>query len=105
MVESSSNYKFLFGDRLVDIHLHLLEHLIAAYYGKDKIPHLRVANTQLEKLRHLMRMCTQMKWLAPSQLEFATRELNAIGSLVGGWMRQQVLQPAYSSSNAPADSA
>ena len=83
------NYKFLFGDRIVKIELDLLERLIEAYYSKDKIRNLRLANIEIEKLRQLMAVCVQMKFLSVQQLEFATRELNQIGSLVGGWIRQQ----------------
>ncbi len=83
------NYKFLFGDRIVKIELDLLERLIEAYYSKDKIRNLRLANIEIEKLRQLMAVCVQMKFLSVQQLEFATRELNQIGALVGGWIRQQ----------------
>ena len=34
------NYKFLFGDRLVEIQFDLLENLIEAYYRKEKIANL-----------------------------------------------------------------
>ena len=80
---------FVFGDRLVQIQLELLERLIEAYYGRDKLPALRAANIELEKLRHLLQIATEMRWLALRQLEYATRELNTIGSLIGGWIRQQ----------------
>jgi len=83
------NYKFLFGDRLVEIQLDLLEQLIEAYYKKDKLGHLRTANVQVEKLRHLLQICTELKFMSLEQFEFATRSLNQIGSLVGGWIRQQ----------------
>lgn len=88
------NYKFLLGDRLVGIQLDLLEQLIEAYYGTRKLAHLRQANVEIEKLRHLLRITAEMRWIGLKQLEFATRELNAIGSLVGGWIRQQQGQPA-----------
>ena len=83
------NYKFLFGDRLVELQLDLLENLIEAYYRKEKLGHLREANIQIEKLRHLLRISTEMRFIGLQQLEYATRELNTIGSLVGGWIRQQ----------------
>ena len=83
------NYKFLFGDRLVQIQLDLLENLIEAYYSKDKLAHLRAANLELEKLRHLLQISTEMRFLGLHQLEYATRELNHIGALVGGWICQQ----------------
>ena len=83
------NYKFLIGDRLVEIQLDLLESLIEAYYSKDKLIRLRAANLSLEKLRHLLAIATEMHFISFDQLEYATRSLNQIGSLVGGWIRQQ----------------
>jgi hypothetical protein len=42
------NYKFLFGDRMVQLQLDLLEHLIEAYYQKEKLGRLRAANIDIE---------------------------------------------------------
>ena len=83
------NYKFLFGDRIIHIQLDLMEHLIEAYYQKNKLPNLRAANLEIEKLRHLMQICTKLKFISVDQLEFATRALNDVGGMVGGWIRQQ----------------
>jgi len=83
------NYKFLFGDRMVELQLDLLEHLIEAFYQKDKIAKLRAANVDLEKLRHLLQISTEMRFISLDQLEYATRALNQIGSQLGGWIRQQ----------------
>ena len=83
------NYKFLFGDRLVEIQLDLLEKLIEAYYRREKLEQLRSANVAIEKLRHLLQIAAEMRFLSLRQLEFATGELNQIGALVGGWIRQQ----------------
>ena len=82
------NFKFLFGDRLIQMQLDLLERLIEAYYSRDKTRPLGAANLQIEKLRHLLRICADMHWLALPQYEFAIRELNAIGAMAGGWLRQ-----------------
>jgi hypothetical protein len=83
------NYKFLFGDRLVEIQLDLLENLIEAYYQKEKLANLRAANIGVEKLRHLLQISTEMRFMSLDQLEYSTRSLNQIGSLIGGWIRQQ----------------
>lgn len=83
------NAKFLFGDRIVQIQLTLLERLIEAYYGSSKLPQLRAANIEIEKLRHLLRVCAELRYLSLDQLEFATRGLNEIGGMTGGWIRQQ----------------
>src|SRR5271165_975615 len=81
------NYKFLFGDRIVQLQMELLENLIEAYYSREKLQPLRRANLRIEKLRHLLRISADMQWLSLQQFEFATRELNEIGGMVGGWVR------------------
>jgi hypothetical protein len=81
------NFKFLFGDRVIQMLLDLLERLLEAYYSREKAHPLTAANLQIEKLRHLLRICVDMRWLSLPQYEFATRELNAIGGMVGGWLR------------------
>ena len=73
------NYKFLIGDRLVELQLDFLEQLIEAYYGKEKLPHLRRANVQLEKLRHLLQISTEMRFIGLQQLEYATKTGGAAG--------------------------
>src|ERR1017187_2426715 len=75
------NYKFLFGDRLVEIQFDVLENLIEAYYRKEKIANLRAANIGVEKLLHLLQISTEMRLLSFDQLEYATRSLNQIGSM------------------------
>ena len=41
--------------------LDLLEHLIEAYYQKEKTASLRAANLEIEKLRHLLQISTEMR--------------------------------------------
>ena len=69
------NYKFLFGDRLVQIQLDVLENLIEAYYRKEKLANLQAANIGLEKLRHLLQISTEMRFMRFGQLEYTTRSL------------------------------
>ena len=81
------NFKFLFGDRIVKIQIDLLERLIEAYYGRDKLKPLLTANIEVEKLRQLLRVSADLQWMSVQQFEFATRQLNEIGSMIGGWQR------------------
>ncbi len=83
------NYKFLFGERIVTVQLDLLERLIEAYYSKEKLRPLAAANIEIEKLRQILRICVDLHWISLPQYEFATRELNQIGGMAGGWARQQ----------------
>ncbi len=43
-----------------------------------------------------------MRFLSLPQLEHATRELNHVGSLVGGWIRQQEGKHGSGGGAAPA---
>ena len=63
----------------MQLQLDLLDHLVEAFYQKEKTA----------KLRHLLKISTELRFISLDQLEYATRTLNHIGSLVGGWMRQQ----------------
>ncbi|MBN2090181.1 four helix bundle protein [candidate division KSB1 bacterium] len=60
------NYKFIIGDRIIKIQLDFLELLIEAYYSRvkeSKLTILHKANIQLEKLRHLMQICVDMRFI------------------------------------------
>lgn len=44
---------------------------------------------RLNNLRILLRLSHQMHLVAPNSYEFAAREIDEIGKLLGGWIRQQ----------------
>ena len=84
------NYKFIIGDRIVTIQLDFLELLIEAYYssGKDfKLATLKKANIQLEKLRHLMQLCVDLRFIGLKQFEYVSKLLFDIGVSLGGWIK------------------
>ena len=84
------NYKFIIGDRIVKIQLDFLELLIEAYYssaGEIKLATLNKANIQLEKLRHLMQLCVDMRFIGLKQFEHVSKMLFEIGNSLGGWVK------------------
>lgn len=87
------NYKFLLGDRAVEILLDILEDLADAYYSKsksaEKLEKLERANLRLEKFRRLLSVCMRLKFISTSQLAYASNRLHEIGSDLGGWIKQQ----------------
>ena len=101
------DFKFLFGESIIRLQLDLLENLTAAYYSpkssKEKLRCLGSANLQIETLRQLLRISTDLQWLSLPQFEFATRELNAIGGMVGGWLRHSRLGAGGNSSDVPGE--
>ena len=65
----------------------LLEVLIQARYTKQRGDLLRQANLTLEVLRCQMRMAHELRCLRPNSYEHASREMHAIGAMVGGWLK------------------
>jgi hypothetical protein len=81
--------RFLLGDRIENHTLDILELLICANYSRDKLGYLQEANRKIELLRFLWRLSLDLGYLSTRRYEFVSKMLNDIGSLIGGWLRQQ----------------
>ncbi|MBI5437707.1 MAG: diversity-generating retroelement protein Avd [Nitrosomonadales bacterium] len=79
--------KFLLGDRTQTAALDVMEHLVEAAFSRDKLAMLNRANLQLEKLRCLFRLAFELKLMDMRRYEFATRALDEVGRMVGGWKK------------------
>jgi len=79
--------KFLLGDRIQTAALDVMEHLVEAAFSRDKLAMLNRANLQLEKLRCLFRLAFELKLMDMRRYEFATRALDEVGRMVGGWRK------------------
>jgi four helix bundle protein len=79
--------RFLLGDRIESMLLDVMEHIIQAVYTKNKIVLLRDANLKLEKLRYLIRLVKDLKYLSIKRYEFAAKSINEIGTELGGWIK------------------
>jgi len=82
------NQRFIFGQRLADRTLGILELLVEAAYSPHKGDVLAKANRELEVLRWLIRMATDRKLLTPRQYEHCCMSLNECGRMLGGWWKQ-----------------
>lgn len=83
------SHRFVLGDRVQHLVLDVLELLIEAAYSREKAALLRRANLQLEKLRYLIRVSKDLQFLSLRRYEFAAAQLDEVGRMVGGWLRQQ----------------
>jgi hypothetical protein len=61
---------------------------VEARYSKDKSQILKRINLNLEKLRVLLRICFELKFLSTSAYEQAMSRLHEIGKMLGGWIKQ-----------------
>lgn len=67
----------------------ILDLLIEAAFTRHKLPLLEQSNLRLQKLRFLARVCKDRQCLSLSQYEYAARAINALGTSLGGWIKQQ----------------
>ena len=79
--------KFLLGDRIQSGALDVLERLLEATYDRDRAGSLRAANLGVEKLRHLIRLAFDLRYLDERRYEYAARELDGIGRQIGAWSK------------------
>jgi hypothetical protein len=65
----------------------LLETLIRAKYNKNRQRLLEESNLTLEVLRFQMRLAKDLQCLKVDSYGFASKSIDEIGRLVGGWLR------------------
>lgn len=80
--------KFLLGDRIESLALDVIEGIVDATYTRNRKPILRKVNLRLEKLRLLFRLCVDLKMVDARRYEYAVRNLDELGRLIGGWMKR-----------------
>ena len=83
------DHRFGLGDRITSTFYDILEGLIRAKYSKGKKELLNDINTKLEILRFQTRLLNDFQIFNKRQYEFASSNLLAIGTMLGGWLRQQ----------------
>lgn len=67
----------------------VLEWLLRAKYNSgDRPALLRDVNMELELLRFQYRMAKDLRCLSVDSYEHATRTVNEVGKMVGGWMKR-----------------
>jgi len=80
-------HRFVLGERLERSLYDLLETLIQAKYSRERTPLLNDANLKLEILRFQIRLAKDLACLQVKSYAFASKQVDEIGKLVGGWLR------------------
>jgi hypothetical protein len=97
------NQRFVFGQRLADRAIGVLEILVGAAYRPRKAELLAEANRNIEVLRWLVRLAKDRQLMSVRQYGFACKGLTECGRMVGGWLKQaaakecEIRRPARSS--------
>lgn len=79
--------RFVLGQHIEDIILKILEGIIEANQERNKIPYLKQISINLDKLRILIRLSKDLRFISIKQYGFATNKVNEIGKMLGGWLK------------------
>ena len=81
--------RFTFSDRVNRLALDVIEEIIEAKYSRNKEMTLMQANLNLEKLRVLLRICYELRYLTLKSYEHAVFSINDVGKMLGGWIKHE----------------
>ena len=81
--------RFIFGQRVSNYCLDILERIVVAQYSRSKAATLAEVNMKVEVLRVLLRLCSDRRLLSLRQYEYIGEQMNEAGKMVGGWIKQQ----------------
>lgn len=95
------NQRFVFGQRLADRAIDVLELLVEAAYSAHKADLLARANRQIEVLRWLVRLAKEQELLTMRQYGFACKGLTECGRMVGGWLKQSAAKEGSKDASTP----
>ena len=79
--------RFLLGERIETLLLDIMDLIIQAVYTRNKASILKEANLKIEKLRYLIRLVKDLKYLSIKKYEYVSRCINEIGAELGGWIK------------------
>src|SRR3989338_6767286 len=89
--------RYTLGDRIEGKLFYLLDLLIEAQYSKDKFGALKAANLGIEQMRHLFRLCYDLRLINLKTFEMIRRVCS--GSKSNRHKRLKYNYPAYPSSD------
>ncbi|MDP2652207.1 MAG: diversity-generating retroelement protein Avd [bacterium] len=81
--------RFVLGQHIENTLLDMLENIIAANQTRDKTPHLKHVSVDLDKLRLLVRLAKDLKFMSIKKYAFAAERINEVGRMLGGWIKAQ----------------
>ncbi|MCF7796105.1 diversity-generating retroelement protein Avd [Patescibacteria group bacterium] len=79
--------RFVLGQQVENTVLNLLKLIIQANAERNKLPYLKQLSVELDKLRILVRLSKDLRFLSIKQYEFAANKINEIGKMLGGWIK------------------
>ena len=82
--------RFVLGQRIENTMLKIVEEIIEMRLmtrGEEKLRQLQKISVEMDKLRILIRISKDLKFIKSSQYIFAVEKINEMGKMLGGWMK------------------
>jgi len=80
--------RFVLGQQIENTVLEILKGIIEANQERNKVPYLKQISVNLDKLRILIRLSKDLKFISIRQYQFAAEKINEIGKMLGGWIKR-----------------
>ena len=80
--------RFVIASRLQDTTFDYMESLYRATHNNQRYAVLMKADSQLKQIKFYLRLCHDLKLLNTRRFEHASRLLEEMGRLLGGWIKQ-----------------
>jgi len=81
------SYRFSVAAKLENGILSFIEMTTVANMRKDKLPLLKQADEALARLRLLFRLSFEMRFINLKSYEYGSNQMNELGRLLGGWIK------------------
>jgi hypothetical protein len=82
------NQRFVFGQRLANHAVDVLELIVSALYSRRRKQHLQEANRRLQTVRILVRLCCDRQLISRRQYVYAAEKLTEVGRMLGGSIKE-----------------
>ena len=80
--------RFVLGQQIENTVLEILKGIIEANQERNKVPYLKQISVNLDKLRILIRLSKDLKFISIRHYQFAAEKINEIGKMLGGWIKR-----------------
>ena len=81
--------RFTLTQRIENTTLNMLQSIIQANHESDKSDVLKQASVELEKLRILIRLAKDLKFVSIQEYENLSQFTTEIGKMIGGWIKAE----------------
>ena len=79
--------RFVLGQQIENTILQILKGIIQVNVEINKKPYLKQISVELDKLRILIRLSKDLKFISIRQYQFIAEKINEIGKMLGGWLK------------------